>query len=60
MEFVYFTLVAIVLYIGSDWLLDRLETQLGRRFEHRTVIFFTILLTLAVIAFWSIRTFLGG
>lgn len=51
MEIVYFTLVGIGLYFFSDWLLDRIETARGRRFENRSVIFFAIILVLAVASF---------
>lgn len=51
MEIVYFTLVGIGLYFVSDWLLDRIETARGRRFENRSVIFFAIILVLAVASF---------
>jgi hypothetical protein len=52
MEIVYFTLVAIGLYFGADWLLDRIERARGRRFEHRQVAFFALILPLALASFW--------
>jgi predicted PurR-regulated permease PerM len=55
MEAVYFALTAIVLYFVSDWVLDRIERAYGRRFEHRTLIFFAILLVLALASFAFIR-----
>jgi hypothetical protein len=51
MEIVYFTLVAIGLYFAADWVLDRIETARGRRFENRSVIFFVIMLALTLTAF---------
>ena len=51
MNIVYFTLVAALLYLFSDWVLQRVEVAAGRRFEHRSLIFFAILLTLALISF---------
>lgn len=51
MEIVYFTLAGILLYLFSDWLLDRIESARGRRFEQRSVIFFFIILSLAVLSF---------
>ena len=51
MEFIYYTNAGIVLYLGSDWLLNRLEMSRGKRFEHRSVIFFVIILVLAVGSF---------
>lgn len=60
MELLYFTAVAIILYVVADWILDRVETKRGRRFEHRSLIFFAILLSLALLVFTGIRQFLGG
>ena len=57
MSIVYFTLVAVLLYFASDWILDRVEVAAGRRFEHRSLIFFAILLTLAVSSFSLIQRF---
>jgi hypothetical protein len=50
-EIVYFTLVAIGLYFMSDWLLDRIETARGKRFENRSVIFFAIIMISALATF---------
>ena len=55
MEVFYYTLAAIALYFISDWILQRAEMASGRRFENRTLIFFFILLTLAVVSFALIR-----
>jgi len=51
MEFVYYTIAGIALYLGSDWILNRIEISRGKRFEHRTGIFFVIILVLAVVTF---------
>lgn len=51
MEIVYFTLVAIGLYFMSDWLLDRIETMRGKRFENRSIIFFVIITVSALVTF---------
>ena len=59
MEVVYFTLAAIFLYIGADWILNRMEAAAGRRFEYRSIIFFAILLTMALTSFALIRHFAG-
>lgn len=59
MEIVYFTLVAIALYLISDRLLDWLERRRGARFTNRSLVFFGIILTLALITFWVIR-WIGG
>lgn len=60
MSIVYFTLVAIFLYVTADWLLERAEIAAGRRLKHRSLIFFVILLTLAVSSFSLIQHYTGG
>jgi hypothetical protein len=50
-----YTIVAIALYFASDWILERIEIAYGRRFEYRTLIFFAILLVLALASFALIR-----
>jgi len=60
MEAIYFTIVAIFLYFGSDWILQRIEMARGSRFEHRTLIFFAILSVLAISSFSLIRSLSDG
>ena len=60
METVYFTLTAIACYLISDWALKRLEAIAGRRFEHRTLIFFALILSLALASFALVRNFAGA
>ncbi len=48
---VYYAVVAIVLYFGSDWILGQLEESRGSQFEHRSTVFFAIILVLAVGSF---------
>lgn len=55
LEAVYYTLTGILLYVVSDWILQRLELAAGRRFEQRTLLFFFILLALALVTFSLIR-----
>lgn len=50
-----YTVVAIVLYIAADRILDAFERRAGRRFEHRSLIFFALLLGMAAGAFALIR-----
>jgi len=59
MEALYFTAVAIILYLGADWILNRIEAAAGRRFENRAIIFFAILLTMALVSFALIRAYTG-
>jgi hypothetical protein len=60
MEAVYFTATAIVLYVASDALLDQVERRLGRRLQYRSVVFFGILATLAVVSFTILERFGPG
>jgi len=59
MDLVYFTVVAIGVYFAADWLLDWLERRRGERFENRQVVFFAIILPLALAAFWLMRHLSG-
>jgi hypothetical protein len=60
MEALYYTVTAVALYFVSDWVLNRIEIAAKRRFEHRSLIFFTILLILALASFALIRKLLTG
>ena len=55
MQIILFTVVAVVLYLVADRVLNVLEAQAGRRFEYRSLIFFAILLPLAMLAFAAIQ-----
>ena len=59
MDVLYFTVAAVALYFGADWLLERIESARGRRFEHRQLAFFAIILPLALASFWLVRV-VGG
>ncbi len=58
MEAIYFTLVAVGLYFFSDWLLERIERMRGKRFEQRSIVFFVIIIVLALISFQLIQLLL--
>ena len=60
MSIVYFTLAAAILYLFSDWILERVEVTAGRRFQHRSLVFFGILLTLSVTSFTLISYLTGN
>lgn len=59
MEIVLFTIVAVVLYIVSDRALNYVEVRRGARFEHRSLIFFSILVILALVSFNLIQRLAG-
>ena len=51
MEMLYYTVAAVLLYLVSDWILNRIEISRGARFEHRSLIFFAIILVLSITLF---------
>ena len=55
MDIVYFTVTAIGVYFAADWILDFVERKRGARFENRQVVFFAIILPLALASFWLMR-----
>ena len=55
LEIISYTLAGIILYVVSDSILEQLEMRRGERFAHRDIIFFVIILTLALITFASIE-----
>jgi hypothetical protein len=59
-QIIYYTVVGIVLYLAADWILRAVERRRGAVFENRTLIFFFILLALALVAFQAIQHFLAA
>ncbi len=51
MEMVLYTVIAVVLYLVSDRILSYLESMYGKVLPYRSVIFFVIILILAVSVF---------
>ena len=60
MSVIYFSAVAILLYLVSDWILNRIEVAAGKRFEYRSLIFFAILLVLSLTTFSLIQVYTGN
>jgi len=60
LQIVYFTLVAALLYLASNWIVDRIEVAAGRRLEYRSLLFFVILMSLALSSFYLIRAYTGN
>ena len=58
MEMIYFTIAAVGLYVLSDWILNQIEIKRGERLANRSVVFFFIIISLSVITFAAIQTFL--
>jgi hypothetical protein len=59
-QILLFTALAVVLYLVADRALNALELRAGRRFEHRSVVFFAILLVLAMLAFAAVQRLAPG
>ena len=59
MAYIYYTITAVLLYLLSDWILNKIETYYGKRFEYRSVIFFVIIMVLAVGSFEIIDRVVG-
>jgi len=55
MNAILYTVIGVALYFGADWVLNRFERARGARFEHRDIIYFVIILTLALITFYLIN-----
>ncbi len=57
MQAVYYTITGVVLYLLADWILRFMEARAGRVFEQRTLVFFALLMSLALVTFAAIRRF---
>ena len=51
MAYLYYTITAVFLYLFSDWILNRIESYYGKRFQYRSAIFFVIIMVLAIGSF---------
>lgn len=60
MVFIYYTLAGLILYVLSDWILGQIEKMRGERFEQRSLIFFVIILVLALTSFKAIEMMTGS
>lgn len=59
-EILVFTLNAIVIYFLADWILRLIEAKRGAVMPQRQVVFFAIILVLALISFRLLRALLSG
>ena len=57
-EILLFTLVAIVIYLVSDWIIRMIEARRSEVLKNRQVVFFAIFLVLALISFRMLRILL--
>jgi hypothetical protein len=59
MQYVYFTLSAIILYLASDMILTKIEAKRGKPLPNRSLIFFAIIMVLAIVSFRAIELLMG-
>ena len=59
MQFVYYTIAALILYVLSDQILIKIETWRGDRLKNRSLVYFVIILVLSVSTFKVIEIFVG-
>lgn len=60
MQFLYFLVVGVILYLLSDRILRGIESLRGQRYGNRNVVFFFILLALALITFPLLQRLLSN
>lgn len=58
MEFIYYTIAAIVLYVVSDFILNRIEIIRGKRLPNRSFIFLIIIMALSIGSFNLLQSIL--
>ena len=59
MAYIYYTVTAVLLYLISDWILNKIEQRVGKRLEYRSLLFFVIIAVLAVGSFEMIDRLVG-
>ena len=59
MAYLYYTVTAVLLYLISDWILNKIEQSVGKRLEYRSLVFFVIIMVLAVGSFGLIDRIVG-
>lgn len=59
-EVLLFTIVAVGLYFTTDWLVRLIESQRGEPLANRSLVFFAIIMVLAVVSFEVIQRLLQG
>lgn len=55
LEMLAYTLVAVLLYALSDWILNLIERRRGALLPNRSLVFFLIILVLAVTSFQALQ-----
>jgi hypothetical protein len=60
MEIILFTICGIVLYFGADGVLNLIESLHGDPIPHRNVVFFVIILIMALVLFQAVQLYYYG
>jgi len=60
MQFVYYAVAGVLLYLLSDWILLRVEAWRGVRLQQRNLVFFVIMLVLSLTTFKAIELWLAA
>jgi len=58
-EILIFTLNAIIIYFVADWIVRMIEARRGEVFKQRQVVFFVVILVLALVTFRLLRMLLA-
>ena len=59
MAYLYYTVAAVLLYLLSDWILNKIEQRVGKRLKYRSVVFLVIIMVLALGSFEMIDRIVG-
>jgi len=60
MEIILFTLNAIVIYFLADWIVRQIESRRGEALKQRQIVFFAVILVLALTSFQILQTLLAS
>jgi len=58
LEILIFTLNAIIIYFLADWILRAIEVRRGAVLKQRQLVFFVIILVLALVSFQALQAVL--
>ena len=58
LEILVFTLNAIFIYFVADWIIRMIEAKRGEVLKQRQIVFFAVILVLALITFRLLKMFL--
>jgi hypothetical protein len=59
-EILVFTLNAIFIYFLADWIVRQIEARRGQVLKQRQIVFFVVILILAMVTFRLLRMLLAG